>query len=105
MVFYLVPYAFLFQEFAVFFLVMELIFAAMVAGVCCMVQPLLPLMEKVVLFCVLWGHDRRFKSTIRLDPRRIDEAERWLQWKPVGTQVTFYEGGARCHIERCIYYI
>eukprot|EP00656_Telonema_subtile_P051787 TRINITY_DN705_c0_g2_i2.p1 TRINITY_DN705_c0_g2~~TRINITY_DN705_c0_g2_i2.p1 ORF type:complete len:699 (+),score=154.48 TRINITY_DN705_c0_g2_i2:243-2339(+) len=64
MVFYLVPYAFLFREYYVFFLVMEIIFAGMVAGFAMIVQPLLPMVEKGLLYCMLWGSDKRLKTTI-----------------------------------------
>jgi len=57
-VYYGVPYAFVTGQFEVFLLLMSLILLALIFGLVMLSLPLLPVMERAILYCMLWGRDR-----------------------------------------------
>lgn len=63
-VYYLIPYAFTFQDFPLFFALLSLILLAMLGGLSLMGQTILGYLEKAFVFLLIWGEDKRSLGAI-----------------------------------------
>jgi len=63
-VYYMIPYAFIFKDFGLFFLILNSILLGMKIGLCLVAAVLQPLLERTILFFILWGKERRMKNLI-----------------------------------------
>jgi ABC-type antimicrobial peptide transport system permease subunit len=64
MVYYLVPFSFLFNELWIFFLIFNIILMGMLLGLCLMTHALQGPIEKVVLFFTIWGKEKRLQMLV-----------------------------------------
>jgi hypothetical protein len=64
-VYYLIPLAFIYQEMSVFFYILNAILLGMLLGLCLVAVVLQPLLERIVLFCIVLGPDRRMLTLIK----------------------------------------
>lgn len=63
--YYLIPYAFQFRDFALFLAILNAILLGMLVGLCILALGVQPYLEKAVLWCFLWGKQRRLWNIIR----------------------------------------
>lgn len=63
-VYYVIPYSFIFSNLPLFFLILNVILLGMLFGLCMVASVVQPLLEKIVLFCILWCKDRRLMTLI-----------------------------------------
>jgi len=64
-VYYVIPYSFTFGDFPLFFSILNFILLGMLLGLCITLFPLESRLEHLILWCVLWGKDRRMMPLIR----------------------------------------
>ncbi|KAL0483814.1 hypothetical protein AKO1_014032 [Acrasis kona] len=63
-VYYGVPFAFVFQQFPLFFLILNTILMGMLFGLCMIAVVLQPILERSLLYVMLWGSERRLLTLI-----------------------------------------
>ncbi|KAJ9446369.1 FtsX domain-containing protein [Diplonema papillatum] len=63
-VYYMMPYSFIFNDLPLFFLLLLIILMAMLFGLCMVSASLQSVLETAVLSCLLWGKDRVLRSLI-----------------------------------------
>jgi hypothetical protein len=59
LVYYLVPYAFVFEDFALFLGILTVILLSMVIGLCLIATTIQPVLEKGIVWLVVWGNDAK----------------------------------------------
>ncbi len=62
LVYYLIPYAFTYNNFALFLGILQVILLSMVLGLCLVATTVQPIMERLVLWCLVWGPDAKLLS-------------------------------------------
>eukprot|EP00756_Hemistasia_phaeocysticola_P049200 Hpha_TRINITY_DN23646_c0_g1::TRINITY_DN23646_c0_g1_i1::g.57585::m.57585 len=64
-VYYLMPYTFIFNDLKLFFFLLLLILLGMLLGFCLIASALQSPLEKAVLWCILWGKDKVLETLIK----------------------------------------
>jgi ABC-type antimicrobial peptide transport system permease subunit len=63
-VYYGIPFAFIFQNLPMFFLILNVILMGMLFGLCMIAVVIQPFLERALLFVFLWGPERRLSTLI-----------------------------------------
>eukprot|EP01028_Stygiella_incarcerata_P000018 TRINITY_DN1002_c0_g1_i6.p1 TRINITY_DN1002_c0_g1~~TRINITY_DN1002_c0_g1_i6.p1 ORF type:complete len:995 (-),score=216.69 TRINITY_DN1002_c0_g1_i6:662-3646(-) len=63
-VYYVIPYAFTFQDYPLFFTIMNLILLGLLLGLCLILYPVEGKLERLFVHCIVWGKDRRMMTLI-----------------------------------------
>lgn len=63
-VYYLIPYSFIFQRLPMFFAILNCILLAMLFGLCMISVVFQPALEGIILNLIVWGPDRKMKTLI-----------------------------------------
>jgi ABC-type antimicrobial peptide transport system permease subunit len=64
-IYYLIPYSFIFENLPMFFSILNCILLAMLLGLCMIAVVLQPLVESLILNLIVWGPDRKMKTLIK----------------------------------------
>ncbi|KAG8344529.1 putative permease-like protein [Trypanosoma vivax] len=64
-VYYVLPYSFIFENLPLFFFLLDLMLLVMMLGFCLMVYVLEPYVEALLLWLMLWGSEKRFGMIIK----------------------------------------
>ncbi len=63
-VYYMIPYAFIFQKLPLFFYILNGVLLAMLLGLCAVTVVIQPILERIILFFLLVGPDRKMHTLI-----------------------------------------
>eukprot|EP00026_Physarum_polycephalum_P001035 Phypoly_transcript_01036.p1 GENE.Phypoly_transcript_01036~~Phypoly_transcript_01036.p1 ORF type:complete len:1168 (+),score=174.37 Phypoly_transcript_01036:78-3581(+) len=63
-IYYMVPYSFIYQNFSLFFMIMSGILLGMLFGLALIAQTIQPMLEKAALLLIMWGWDRSSLSSL-----------------------------------------
>ncbi|ESL06995.1 permease-like protein [Trypanosoma rangeli SC58] len=64
-VYYMIPFSFVFGNMQLLFMMLDLIFVAMVVGICLAMYVIEPYMERGVLWLMVWGTEKRFLTIVK----------------------------------------
>ena len=65
LVYYLIPYAFTYNNFPLFLGILQVMLLSMVLGLCLIATTLQPFLERIVLWCIVWGRDANLLSLMQ----------------------------------------
>ena len=63
-IYYMIPFSFIFNNLWLFFLLLNLILLTMLFGLCMISYSIQGVLERFMLRCMLWGNDRRLRTLI-----------------------------------------
>ena len=63
-VYYMIPYAFIFTDLPLFFFILNAILLGMLVGLCMIAVVIQPFFERIILNIILWGSERKLKTLI-----------------------------------------